>query len=68
MPQGPFSRIVIRRPNGKVDVIGRVGFVDPHPTSRALQDAGAGEVLAIRHEMMPMAGKPQPVAIHALRK
>lgn len=64
MPQGPVTRIVIRRPSKKVEIIGRVGHHDPHRISREL--SGMGTVIAVRHEMMPVKGKTQTVAIHGM--
>lgn len=68
MPQGPFTRIVVRRPDGTIDVIGRKGSLDPNKTARTFNDAGHGEVLAVRHEMMPVAGKPQTMQIHPMKQ
>lgn len=69
MPQGPFSRIVIRRPNGAVEIIGRNGHVEPAAVSRMMAATQAGTVLAVRHEQMPAdGGKVRPIAIHPLAK
>lgn len=66
MPQGPISRIVIRRPNGSTEIIGRVGHIDHNAAARIF--ASAGEVLTVRHEMMPQKGDAQLVAIHNLKQ
>jgi hypothetical protein len=69
MPQGPYSRIVIRRPSGAVEVLGRIGLVDIHATARQMATSGAGTVLAIRHEQMPAeGGEVRTVAIHAMAR
>lgn len=61
-----YSRIVIRRPGGAVEVIGRKGHLDPHAMARDM--AMHGEVLAVRHETMPAGAKrAQLVAIHKLQ-
>jgi hypothetical protein len=65
MPQGPVTRIVIRRPNGRVEVIGRVGHHDPHRLAREF--SGVGVVTVVRHELMPRVGEAgKVVAIHRL--
>jgi hypothetical protein len=72
MPQGPYTRIVLKRTNGRTDIIGRQGHLDPHAAARTF--AAHGKVTVVRHEMMPVGpqGKPtgakaQTVAIHHLR-
>jgi hypothetical protein len=67
MAQGPFTRIVVRRPDGKVEVIGRHGTHAPGDVARALTKAGAGEALSVRHEMHS-GGTQQTMAIHPMRK
>ena len=62
MAQGPYSRIVIRRPNGKTEIIGRPGLLDPRRAARELEPMGV--VLAVRHEKAEGNGKPTTIAIH----
>jgi hypothetical protein len=45
------TRIVIRRPSGKVEIIGRHGQHDPHKMAKTFEQMGLGTVLAVRHEM-----------------
>lgn len=66
MPQGPVSRIIIKRPNGQTEVIGRTGHVDHNTAAR--QFASHGEVVTVRHEMMPQHGAARTVAIHNLKR
>lgn len=66
MPQGPITRIVIRRPDGRTEILGRVGHVDPHKATRDF--ATHGEVLVVRHEMMPIAGRAQTLRIHEVKR
>lgn len=67
MAQGPFTRIVIRRPDGNVEIIGRHGIHDPNETARAMTKSGAGQVLSVRHEMHT-EGTQRTLAIHPMRK
>lgn len=67
MPQGPFTRIVIRRPNGAVDVIGRMGHVPVDAVGLMVAQMRAGTVVAVRHEQMPTeGGAVRTIAIHDL--
>jgi hypothetical protein len=70
-----FTKVVIRRPNGRVEMIGRRGIHDPHTIARVLEESGAGVVTAVRHETKavesrtkPGHGKPQTLAIHDMRR
>jgi hypothetical protein len=47
----PVTRIVVRRPGGAVEVIGRHGHLDP---AALVRNFSGGTVLAVRHEQ---AGK-----------
>ena len=62
MAKGPYSRIVIRRPDGKTEIIGRPGLLDPRRAARELEPMGV--VLAVRHEKAEGNGKPATIAIH----
>lgn len=63
MAQGPYSRIVIRRPDGRTEVITRRGTVDPNEVARAF--AAHGTVIAVRHEQRVGGDKkPSTLAIH----
>lgn len=64
MPQGPVSRIVLRRFDGRTEIIGRAGHIDPSRITAALK--AAGDVLVVRHEMMPKSGKHETIAIHEM--
>lgn len=66
MPEGPFTRIVIRRRSGQTDIIGRRGHIDVRQVREMF--ARHGEIIAVRHEMMPPKGAPYVVAIHNLVK
>lgn len=63
--QGPYTRVVIRRPNGRTEVIGRSGHLDHHKASREFSNRG--EVVAVRHEMAD-SGRGRSVAIHPLKQ
>lgn len=57
------TRIVITRPDGRTEVVGRPGHHDPHAMARAFEAHGV--VVAVRHEMVPDGGgASQTVAIH----
>lgn len=45
------TRIVIRRPSGKIEVVGRHGQHDPHKMAKMFGSMGLGTVIAVRHEM-----------------
>lgn len=63
MAQGPYSRIVIRRPDGQTEVITRRGTVDPGEVARSFSHVGS--VVAVRHEQRTGgAKKPSTLAIH----
>ena len=64
MALGPYSRIAIRRPSGKVEMIGRAGIHDPDRIARQLRQAGAGEVISVRHERVAPTGKRETMAVH----
>ena len=64
MAKGPYSRIVIKRPNGRTEIIGRSGHLEPGKASREL--APFGEVIAIRHEQADGTTRPATIAIHDL--
>ena len=66
MPQGPVTRIVLRRPNGRTEIIGRVGHVDHNTAAKIFSTRG--QVLTVRHEMMPQQGVPATVAIHNIKR
>ncbi len=40
MAKGPYSRIVIKRPNGETEIIGRPGHLDPTRAIRELSPMG----------------------------
>jgi hypothetical protein len=65
MANGPYSRIVIKRANGRTEIIGRAGHLDPNRMVREL--APFGDVLAVRHEQAEGNGPPTTVAIHTIR-
>ena len=68
MAQGPYTRIIVQRPDGKVEVVGRPGMHDPHAVSRLFSEAGSGKVIAVRHESMPAGGGVhQTLAIHEVK-
>lgn len=68
MPQGPFTRIVIRRPSGAVEVIGRMGHVPVDAVGLMVGQMRAGSVVAVRHEQMPAeGGAVQTIAIHDMK-
>lgn len=52
---GPYTRIAIRLPNGRTEIIGRHGHQDPHIITRSM--SGVGKVLSVRHEVMSGAGE-----------
>jgi phosphoribosylaminoimidazole (AIR) synthetase len=55
------TRIVIRRPSDKVEIIGRHGQHDPHKMAKTFEQMGLGTVLAVRHEMsQPVLPNQQP--------
>lgn len=64
MPYGPISKIVIKRPDGRTEIIGRGGHIDLRMATQTF--AKHGEVVTVRHEMNPRPGKgiPHVVAIH----
>ena len=45
------TRIVVKRPNGKVEVIGRKGQHSPNDVARRFAEKGLGTVMTVRHEM-----------------
>lgn len=62
MAKGPYSRIVIKRPNGRTEIIGRPGHLEPRRAARELESMGT--VLAVRHEKAEGGHKPTTIAIH----
>lgn len=66
MPQGPVTKIVLRRPNGRTEIVTRIGHIDPKRAVDGL--AHVGNVVAVRHEMMPKGGKHETVGIHDTRR
>ena len=46
--------------------MGRVGHLAPNTAAREF--SAFGEVLAVRHLMMPVKGKTETVAIHAMKR
>jgi hypothetical protein len=66
MPQGPITRIVLRRPNGSTEIIGRVGHIDHNAAARTF--ATRGQVVTVRHETMPQQGASRTVAIHNVKR
>lgn len=50
MALGPFTRIVLKRANGRVEVLSRPGLMDPHAAARALEMCSGGKVTVVRHE------------------
>jgi len=47
---GPFTRIVLKRADGRVEVLTRPGLQDPHAAARAIELRSGGKVTAVRHE------------------
>ena len=66
MAQGPYGRIVIRRPDGRAEIITRRGTVDPNEVARSFRHVG--EVVAVRHEQRVGGSKKlTTLAIHGGR-
>lgn len=62
MALGPFTRIVLKRADGRVEVLTRPGLQDPNAAARALEMRSGGRVTAVRHEH-PVNGT---IAIHRM--
>ena len=62
MHTGPITRIVVQRPDGKTEVVGRAGTLEPYRLAREFTPNN-GTVTAVRHEQ---GGKT--MAIFALEK
>ena len=70
----PLTRVMIRRPNGKVETVTRHGTHDQHKMALLFQPHGA--VVSVRHEHMPagggktkpVAGKRTTLAIHEMKR
>jgi hypothetical protein len=65
MATGPITRIVLRRSDGRVEIIGRAGHINPHAAARNF--AAHGKVVTVRHEMMGAGVRTATVAIHNMR-
>lgn len=52
-----YTRIVIQRPNGKTEIVGRKGLHDLNTAVAAFEMKGAGKVVAVRHETAPIDEK-----------
>lgn len=69
MPHGPVSKIVIKRPNGRTEIIGRGGHIDLQFAARTF--AQFGEVVTVRHEMTQKkddGGNSHLIAIHNTKR
>ena len=65
MAQGPYSKIVIERPDGRTEVVCRRGAVDPNEAFRTFARSGAGKVTAVRHEHLSEGQRtPRTLAIY----
>jgi hypothetical protein len=64
MAKGPYSRIVIKRPSGRTEIVGRHGLMDPARVAREF--SAFGQVVAVRHENSEGGAKPTTLAIHDL--
>jgi hypothetical protein len=66
MASGPYTRIMVKRPNGRTEVIGRPGVIAPGDAAAMVKDGAMGTVVAVRHEHM-QSGKRVMLAIHDLK-
>lgn len=65
----PFTKIVIRTPQGRHQVVTRKGISDPNSIARLFGEMTGGIVVSVRHQH-PRTGaqRPRIVAIHHMSK
>lgn len=64
MPQGPYSRIVVERADGRIEVLSRPGIISPQDAAVSFARRGC-KVTAVRHEHVAEGQKkPQTLGIH----
>lgn len=67
MQQSLFTVIVLRRPNGRPEIIKRAGHHDPDQAARTFEALLGGKAIAVRHEQVSSGeARPRPVAIHRM--
>jgi hypothetical protein len=67
MQQTLFTTIVVRRADGKSEIIGRAGHADPNVAARLFEGLRGGKVVAVRHEQVnPNQGARRTIGIHRI--
>lgn len=63
MAEGPVTRITVRRPNGRTEIIGRAGVMSLEDAEKMVSGGGMGVLLSVRHEQV-QGGKRTTLGIH----
>lgn len=65
--QGPFTRIVLCRPNGRTEIVTRQGHIEPNAAARIF--AVHGKVVTVRHETPSVTGgRSRLVTAHNMKR
>lgn len=62
-----WTKIVMRRADGRAEVVTRPGIQDPHKIARELGSRGGGSPVSVRHEQLEPGGlRHETLAIHSI--